>query len=57
MQLVFKLPAVITLNKILVRVIKLEFKHKPVMLEECIQGLKINPDGIYVDGTLRRSRT
>jgi 16S rRNA (cytosine1402-N4)-methyltransferase len=25
--------------------------HKPVMLEEAIQGLKINPDGIYVDVT------
>ena len=31
---------------------KLEFKHKPVMLEECIEGLKIKSDGIYVDGTL-----
>jgi len=30
----------------------LEFKHKPVMLAECIEGLKIKPDGIYVDGTL-----
>ena len=30
----------------------MEFKHKPVMLEECINGLKIKPDGIYVDGTL-----
>ena len=30
----------------------LEFKHKPVLLEECIDGLNINPDGIYVDGTL-----
>lgn len=30
----------------------MEFKHKPVMLEECIQGLKIKPDGRYVDGTL-----
>lgn len=29
-----------------------EFKHKPVMLEECINGLNIKPDGIYVDGTL-----
>ncbi len=28
------------------------FKHKPVMLTECIEGLKIKPDGIYVDGTL-----
>lgn len=30
----------------------MEFKHKPVLLEECIQGLNIKPDGIYVDGTL-----
>lgn len=30
----------------------LEFKHKPVLLEECIKGLKIKQDGIYVDGTL-----
>lgn len=29
----------------------MEFKHKPVMLEECIRGLNIQPDGIYVDGT------
>lgn len=25
--------------------------HKPVMLKECIDGLKINPEGIYVDVT------
>ena len=30
----------------------MEFKHKPIMLSECINGLKIKPDGIYVDGTL-----
>ena len=30
----------------------MEFKHKPVLLEECIEGLKIKPNGIYVDGTL-----
>jgi len=30
----------------------LEFKHKPVLLDECIKGLSIKPDGIYVDGTL-----
>lgn len=30
----------------------MEFKHKPVMLQECINGLKIKPNGIYVDGTL-----
>ena len=30
----------------------MEFKHKPVLLEETIDGLAIRPDGIYVDGTL-----
>lgn len=30
----------------------MEFNHKPVMLNECIQGLNIKPNGIYVDGTL-----
>ena len=30
----------------------MEFKHKPVLLEECIEGLNIKEDGIYVDGTL-----
>lgn len=30
----------------------MEFKHKPVLLNECIEGLNIQPDGIYVDGTL-----
>lgn len=30
----------------------MEFKHEPVMLQECIEGLNIHPDGIYVDGTL-----
>ncbi len=30
----------------------MEFNHKPVLLEECIQGLNIKKDGIYVDGTL-----
>lgn len=32
-----------------------QFTHCPVLLEECIQGLKIRPDGIYVDGTLGRA--
>ncbi len=30
----------------------MDFKHIPVMLKECIDGLNINPDGIYVDGTI-----
>ena len=30
----------------------MEFKHQPVMLEECIKGLNIKKDGIYVDGTI-----
>lgn len=30
----------------------MEFKHIPVMLNECIDGLNIKPDGIYVDGTI-----
>ena len=27
----------------------MEFSHYSVMLEECISGLAIRPDGIYVD--------
>lgn len=27
------------------------FSHKSVLLDECIDGLSIKPDGIYVDGT------
>lgn len=30
----------------------MDFKHIPVMLEECIDGLLIKPNGIYVDGTI-----
>lgn len=30
----------------------MEFKHIPVLLNECIQGLNIKENGIYVDGTL-----
>ena len=30
----------------------MEFKHKSVLLEETIEGLRVKPDGIYVDGTL-----
>ena len=32
----------------------MEFAHRPVLLWECIEGLNIRPDGIYVDGTLGR---
>ena len=28
------------------------YKHIPVLLEETIEGLNINPDGIYVDCTM-----
>lgn len=30
----------------------MEFNHTSVLLNETIEGLKIKPDGIYVDGTL-----
>ncbi len=30
----------------------MEFSHKPVLLDETIEGLDIKKDGIYVDGTL-----
>lgn len=29
----------------------MKFSHIPVLLDECIEGLNIRPDGIYVDGT------
>ena len=29
-----------------------ELKHIPVMLNECMQGLSVKPNGIYFDGTL-----
>lgn len=29
----------------------MEFSHIPVLLEQCIEGLNIKPDGIYLDGT------
>ncbi|MCD8382470.1 MAG: 16S rRNA (cytosine(1402)-N(4))-methyltransferase RsmH [Clostridiales bacterium] len=32
-----------------------EFTHRPVLLKECIQGLCIRPEGVYVDGTLGRA--
>lgn len=30
----------------------MEFRHIPVMLEECMDGLKLKSDGVYFDGTL-----
>lgn len=30
----------------------MDFVHKSVLLDECIEGLSIKPNGIYVDGTL-----
>lgn len=30
----------------------MNFVHKSVLLDECIEGLNIKPNGIYVDGTL-----
>ena len=28
------------------------FSHAPVLLEECLEGLNIHPEGIYLDGTV-----
>ncbi len=30
----------------------MEFKHKSVLLDECIEYLNINPEGVYIDGTI-----
>ena len=30
----------------------MEFNHRPVLYQECLDGLNIKSDGIYVDGTL-----
>ena len=30
---------------------KVNFSHRSVLLDECIEGLRIDPNGIYVDGT------
>lgn len=37
--------------------IEKSFNHIPVMLNKCIENLNIKPNGIYVDGTMRRSWT
>lgn len=47
-----KFPTVCAIQKMMDGGYILEFKHKPVLLNECIEGLNIKPDGIYVDGTL-----
>ena len=36
------------------RGIEMLFEHLPVLLQECIEGLNIKSNGIYVDGTLGR---
>ena len=33
----------------------MEYTHKPVLLDECIEMLNIRPGGVYVDGTLGRA--
>ncbi len=30
---------------------EISFSHRPVLLDECIEGLHIRPDGTYIDGT------
>lgn len=30
----------------------MKFEHKPVLLKECIDNLKIKPNGVYIDGTV-----
>ncbi len=30
----------------------MEFKHVSVLLDECIEGLNIRPDGVYIDATM-----
>ena len=31
------------------------YSHRPVLLDECIEGLRIRPGGLYLDGTLSRA--
>ena len=37
--------------------VNINFNHTPVLLSECIENLNIKPNGIYVDGTMRRCWT
>ena len=30
-----------------------EFTHYPVLLNECIEGLNIRPDGVYLEGIVK----
>ena len=34
----------------------MEFQHKSVLLSQCLEALRIRPDGIYLDGTLGGAR-
>jgi len=34
------------------KTLEIKFEHTPVLLNECLEGLNIDPTGIYVDGTL-----
>ena len=33
----------------------MEYTHKPVLLDECVEALNIRPGGTYIDGTLGRA--
>ena len=33
----------------------MEYTHRPVLLDECMEALAVRPDGNYVDGTLGRA--
>ena len=35
-----------------IKEVLMDFVHKSVLLNECIEGLNIKKDGTYVDGTL-----
>ena len=35
--------------------IEKDYGHRPVLLEECLEALSIQPEGTYVDGTLGRA--
>ena len=35
----------------------MEFSHYSVMLPQCIEGLAIRPDGVYIDGTAGGAQT